>query len=213
MRCLPERIERTTVRQGPTDRALASYARLVPEDVEQRTHRLREASFLHSSSREALIEHVFIAEVLQEAWFAREQLVEVLRSEVDAAGYDVVFECGPITRHVQLKASDAGGKTSLVGTPPRRSPERCPVGQDLRSPGWAATRRSAGVVRHPVVGACGASRGTRPPGSRWPGPGSGRGRIAKGRPLTPRPTHGGLASCRNAQLGGALALRLAMTWP
>jgi hypothetical protein len=91
---------------------------------EARRLRLREASFVHSSSREALIEHVFVAEVLQEAWFAREQLVEVLRSEVDAAGYDIVFECGSILRHVQLKASDSGGKTSrqtintrLVGKP------------------------------------------------------------------------------------------------
>ncbi|MDQ6948835.1 MAG: hypothetical protein M3256_21895 [Actinomycetota bacterium] len=83
----------------------------MPEDDERR-RRLREASFLHSSSREALIEHVFVAEVLQEAWFAREQLLEVLRSEVDAAGYDVVFECGAIVRHVQLKASELGGKTS-----------------------------------------------------------------------------------------------------
>jgi hypothetical protein len=28
---------------------------------------------------------ITVAEVLQEAWFAREQLVDVLRSEVDAA--------------------------------------------------------------------------------------------------------------------------------
>ncbi len=81
-------------------------------DDGERKLRLREASYLHSSSRDALIEHVFVAEVLQEAWFAREQLVDVLRSEVDAAGYDVVFECGTILRHVQLKASESGGKTS-----------------------------------------------------------------------------------------------------
>ena len=55
---------------------------------DERKLRLREASYLHSSSREALIEHVFVAEVLQEAWFAREQLVDVLRSEVDAAIQD-----------------------------------------------------------------------------------------------------------------------------
>jgi hypothetical protein len=81
-------------------------------DDDERKLRLREASYLHSSSREALIEHVFVAEVLQEAWFAREQLVDVLRSEVDAAGYDIVFECGSILRHIQLKASESGGKTS-----------------------------------------------------------------------------------------------------
>ncbi len=100
----------------------------MPDD-EQRRHRLREASFLHSTSREALVEHVFVAEVLQEAWFGREQLVEVLRSEVDAAGYDIVFECGLITRHVQLKASDAGGKTSrqTINTRLAEKPSGCLV--------------------------------------------------------------------------------------
>jgi hypothetical protein len=83
----------------------------MPDDPERR-QRLREASYLHSSSREALIEHVFVAEVLQEAWFVREKLVDVLRPEVDAAGYDLVLECGTIVRHVQLKASEVGGKTS-----------------------------------------------------------------------------------------------------
>jgi len=70
--------------------------------------RLREASFVHSSSREALIEHIFVAEVLQEAWFAREQLVEVLRSEVDAAGYDIVFECGSMVRHGPVEGERLG---------------------------------------------------------------------------------------------------------
>lgn len=91
--------------------------------------RLREASYLHSSSREALIEHVFVAELLQEAWFAREQLVDVLRSEVDAAGYDIVFECGTILRHVQLKASESGGKTSrqTINTHLSEKPGGCVV--------------------------------------------------------------------------------------
>lgn len=81
------------------------------DDAERRS-RLRSASYLYSSSREALIEHIFIAEVLQESWFGREQTVDVLRSEVDASGYDVVLDCGSVVRHVQLKASVLGGKTS-----------------------------------------------------------------------------------------------------
>lgn len=98
-------------------------------DDEERRLRLRDASYLHSSSREALIEHVFVAEVLQEAWFAREQLVDVLRSEVDAAGYDLVFECGGALRHVQLKASDTGGKTSrqTINTRLMEKPSGCVV--------------------------------------------------------------------------------------
>jgi len=79
---------------------------------DERRERLRQASYLRSSSREALIEHVFIAEILQEAWFGREEVIEVLRSEVDAAGYDVVFESGAVVRHVQLKASERSGKTA-----------------------------------------------------------------------------------------------------
>ena len=41
-----------------------------------------------SSFYEQLVEHVFVSEVLQEAWYAHGQIVEVLRSEIDASGYD-----------------------------------------------------------------------------------------------------------------------------
>lgn len=68
--------------------------------------------FLKSSFYEQLVEHVFISEVLQEALFRFEETVEVLRSEVDASGYDVVFECNKVLRHVQLKTSRVGGKTA-----------------------------------------------------------------------------------------------------
>ena len=54
---------------------------------------------------EQLVEHVFIAEVLQEAWYGFGEVVEVLRSEVDASGFDVVLECKSILRHIQLKTS------------------------------------------------------------------------------------------------------------
>lgn len=66
----------------------------------------------HSSSMELMIEATFLSEVLQEAWFARHQLVDVLHSTVDAFGYDVVLQCGDVTRHVQLKAKTKGGSTS-----------------------------------------------------------------------------------------------------
>jgi hypothetical protein len=58
-----------------------------------------------------MVEHVFIAEILQEAWFVREQSIEVLRAEVDAFGYDLVLESNGIIRHVQLKASEVGSST------------------------------------------------------------------------------------------------------
>src|SRR5690242_3509801 len=61
---------------------------------------------------ELLVESAFLSELLQEMWFGRGQLVDVLHSTVDAFGYDVVLQTGAITRHVQLKARKVGGKTS-----------------------------------------------------------------------------------------------------
>jgi len=67
--------------------------------------------YLKSSFYEQVVEHVFISEVLQEVWYRFKTTVEVLRSEVDASGYDVAFECRGVLRHVQLKTSRPGGKT------------------------------------------------------------------------------------------------------
>jgi hypothetical protein len=69
-------------------------------------------TFLKSTFYEQLVEHVFISEVLQEVWYSFGQTVEVLRSEVDASGYDVVFEFNGILRHVQLKTSAPNAKAS-----------------------------------------------------------------------------------------------------
>ncbi len=71
-----------------------------------------EDTYRKSSFYEQLVEHVFISEILQEAWFRFSQTVEVLRSEVDASGYDVVLECNGHLRHVQLKTSGEGAKTA-----------------------------------------------------------------------------------------------------
>jgi hypothetical protein len=68
-----------------------------------RTSRIERAGYLRN-----MLEHVFMVELLQEAWFVREQTIEVLRAEVDAYGYDLVVRCNGVTRWVQLKTSDAG---------------------------------------------------------------------------------------------------------
>lgn len=73
---------------------------------------LKRVGYEESRTVEKLMEHIFLSEILQECWFRRRQVVEVLRAEVDAAGYDVVLEAGGRIRHVQLKASRQGGKTS-----------------------------------------------------------------------------------------------------
>lgn len=60
---------------------------------------------LKSGFYEQFVEHVFVSEVLQEVWFGFHKTVEVLRSEVDAFGYDLVLECNGVMRHIQMKTS------------------------------------------------------------------------------------------------------------
>ncbi len=70
---------------------------------------------IHSSYRERLIEHLFVGEVLRTLWRAGVTQVEVLRSEVDGAGYDIVLECQSLVRHIQLKTARRNGKRANVG--------------------------------------------------------------------------------------------------
>jgi hypothetical protein len=69
------------------------------------------AQYLQSTFYEQLVEHIFVAELLQEAWFGHKEVVEVLRAEIDASGFDIVLECRGITRHVQLKTSATSATT------------------------------------------------------------------------------------------------------
>ena len=72
-----------------------------------------ELESIHSSFRENMLEHVFIAELQQEAWFRRWTTMEILRSEVDDSGYDIVAECDGVVRYIQLKASRPEAKVSF----------------------------------------------------------------------------------------------------
>ncbi len=78
-----------------------------------------DADSLYSSYREKVIEHLFVGDVLRRLWLAGIRQVEVLRSETDAAGYDVVFECSSasrhVIRHIQLKATRKDGRRAHVG--------------------------------------------------------------------------------------------------
>lgn len=69
--------------------------------------------FLHSSQREALLEHLFCGEVMKWLWLHRHFGLEILQPEVDC-GYDLVFELGSVVRHVQLKAAQKGSSVSAV---------------------------------------------------------------------------------------------------
>jgi len=73
------------------------------------------AHFLDSSLREKVIEHLFVGDLLRCLWRQGVRDIEVLRGEVDRAGYDLVLEANGIMRHVQLKASYQGAKTARVG--------------------------------------------------------------------------------------------------
>lgn len=66
----------------------------------------------HSSFREKLIEHLFIGEMLKLSWLKDDCQLEVMKPEVDNAGCDVVLEDNNIIRHIQLKTSKLGAKTS-----------------------------------------------------------------------------------------------------
>ena len=66
-----------------------------------------------SSHREKVLEHLFIGELLRCFWQRGIRDVDVLKSEVDRGGYDIVLESGGVIRHIQLKATYKGGKTAM----------------------------------------------------------------------------------------------------
>lgn len=68
----------------------------------------------NSTLRERIVEHLFIGDVLQYFWKQNEFDIEVLRSEFDSGGYDVVISKASITRHIQLKTSIEGGSRKDV---------------------------------------------------------------------------------------------------
>lgn len=88
-----------------------------------------EESSHESSSMERLLELALLAELTQEAWFGRRQLVDVLHSRVDAFGHDVVLECGNVLRHVQIKSRKLTAKTARykVNTRLAERPSGCVV--------------------------------------------------------------------------------------
>jgi len=72
----------------------------------------KSARYQKSTFYEQLIEHAFISELLQEGWFRFGKIIEVLRSEVDSSGYDLVLECNDVIRHVELKTSGLESRRS-----------------------------------------------------------------------------------------------------
>jgi hypothetical protein len=54
--------------------------------------------------REKIVEHAFVGDALRALWRRGVFDVEVMRSELDAHGYDVVMGRDKIVRHIQFKA-------------------------------------------------------------------------------------------------------------
>ncbi len=84
-------------------------------------HKLNAKNSAHSSLRESIIEHLFVGEILKALWREDMTQVEVLKPQVDDAGYDVVIECNrnlklntSIPRYIQLKSTYIGGKRDSV---------------------------------------------------------------------------------------------------
>ena len=73
-----------------------------------------EQHYVHSVLRERIVEHVFIGDALRRLWQRGVTNVEVLRSEFDAGGYDLVMSYRDIVRHIQFKVMVAGGKRANV---------------------------------------------------------------------------------------------------
>jgi len=69
---------------------------------------------LDSSLREQALAHIFLGQLLSHMWRSGRHDIEVLKSEVDRHGYDVVLESDGIVRHIQLKSRFRGSTVSQV---------------------------------------------------------------------------------------------------
>ena len=66
----------------------------------------------HSSYRERLLEHLFISELLKLSWQRGVYSLEISKPEVDRSGYDFVAEANGYIRHIQLKTTFIGSRSS-----------------------------------------------------------------------------------------------------
>lgn len=65
----------------------------------------------HSMLRELIVEYLFVGELLRSCWERGISDVEVLRSDTDSFGYDLLLSRGSVSRHVQLKTSRHDART------------------------------------------------------------------------------------------------------
>lgn len=84
---------------------------------------------LYSSYREMLFEHLFAGALMRHLWLQGFGRLEMLKSQVDDSGYDLVLEANNVVRHIQLKSSHIGSATSRVNVNDAlaRKPSGCVV--------------------------------------------------------------------------------------
>jgi hypothetical protein len=80
----------------------------------------------NSSLREVIVEHQFIAATLRLLWQNGITDAEILRSEFDGYGYDLVLSKGSIVRHIQIKSGLALKRVSIASSLGKR-PSGCVV--------------------------------------------------------------------------------------
>jgi len=95
-----------------------------------------------SSLREQALGHIFLGQLLAFMWRNGGRDIEVLKSEVDRGGYDVVLESNGIIRHVQLKSSFRGSKVREVDVSTKllRKPGGCILWLEFDSESLAIER-------------------------------------------------------------------------
>jgi hypothetical protein len=70
--------------------------------------------FIHSVLRERIVEHVFVGDAPRRLWQRGVMEVEVLRSEFDAGGDDLVMSYQKVVRHIRFKSIMEHGKAASV---------------------------------------------------------------------------------------------------
>ncbi|MFN3538407.1 MAG: hypothetical protein ACK4Y4_13265 [Brevundimonas sp.] len=64
---------------------------------------MTDTHYTYSALRERIAEHIFVGDAIRTLWWLGILDVEVLRSEFDAQGYDLVMARRPVVRHIQFK--------------------------------------------------------------------------------------------------------------
>jgi hypothetical protein len=60
---------------------------------------------------EKMVEHKFISDIMTYCWYKNKTTLEILHSEIDSNGYDLLISYKDINRYIQLKTSEENGKT------------------------------------------------------------------------------------------------------